>query len=83
LKDKNSINENRDFTPLSDDVIRNHLIGLDPSDRYRREYVIGEMRKKQRQTALNALEFLATFFTKLGLSGRSAIISQILLKLTG
>jgi hypothetical protein len=75
--------ENRDLTPLSDVVIRNHLIGNDPTDRHRREYVIGEMRKKQRQTALNALEFLATFFTKLGLSGRSAIISQILLKLTG
>ena len=27
--------ENRDFMPLSDDVIRNHLIGIDPSDRYR------------------------------------------------
>jgi len=24
--------ENRDFTPLSDDVIRNHLIGNDPAD---------------------------------------------------
>ena len=33
--------ENRDFIPLSDDVIRNHLIGLDPVDRYRREFVIG------------------------------------------
>jgi hypothetical protein len=33
--------ENRDFTPLSDDVIRNHLIGIDPTDRYRREFVIG------------------------------------------
>jgi hypothetical protein len=33
--------ENRDFTPLSDDVIRNHLIGNDPADRYRREFVIG------------------------------------------
>ena len=33
--------ENRDFMPLSDDVIRNHLIGIDPSDRYRREFVIG------------------------------------------
>ena len=33
--------ENRDFTPLSDDVIRNHLIGIDPADRYRREFVIG------------------------------------------
>jgi len=34
--------ENRDFTPLSDDVIRNHLIGNDPADRYRREFVIGD-----------------------------------------
>ncbi|MEJ2731426.1 MAG: DEAD/DEAH box helicase family protein, partial [Deltaproteobacteria bacterium] len=33
--------ENRDFMPLSDDVIRNHLIGIDPIDRYRREFVIG------------------------------------------
>ena len=33
--------ENRDFTPLSDDVIRNHLIGNDPADRYRREFLIG------------------------------------------
>ena len=33
--------ENRDFIPLSDDVIRNHLLGIDPADRYRREFVIG------------------------------------------
>ena len=33
--------ENRDFMPFSDDVIRNHLIGIDPTDRYRREFVIG------------------------------------------
>lgn len=33
--------ENRNFTPLSDDVIRKHLIGNDPADRYRREFVIG------------------------------------------
>ena len=33
--------ENRDFIPLSDEVIRNHLIGIDPTDRYRREFVIG------------------------------------------
>jgi hypothetical protein len=26
--------ENRDLIPLSDDVIRNHLIGIDPTDRY-------------------------------------------------
>ena len=32
---------NRDFTPLSENVIRNHLIGIDPTDRYRREFVIG------------------------------------------
>jgi len=31
----------RDFTPLSENVIRNHLIGIDPTDRYRREFVIG------------------------------------------
>jgi len=33
--------ENKDFTPLSDDVIKNHLMGNDPADRYRREFVIG------------------------------------------
>ncbi len=33
--------ENRDFIPLSDDVIRNHLIGIDPADRYPREFVTG------------------------------------------
>jgi hypothetical protein len=33
--------ENRDLMPLSDDVIRNHLIGIDPTDRYRREFVSG------------------------------------------
>jgi superfamily II DNA or RNA helicase len=33
--------ENRDFMPLSNDVIRHHLIGIDPTDRYRREFVIG------------------------------------------
>ena len=33
--------ENRVFIPLSDDVIRNHLIGIDPFDPYRREFVIG------------------------------------------
>ena len=33
--------ENRDFITLSDDIIRNHLIGTDPTDRYRREFVIG------------------------------------------
>jgi hypothetical protein len=33
--------ENRDLISLSDEVIRNHLIGIDPVYRYRREYVIG------------------------------------------
>lgn len=33
--------ENRDFTPLSDDAIRNHLTGIDPTDRYQHEFVIG------------------------------------------
>ena len=33
--------ENRDFTLLSDDIIKNHLIGNDPTDRYKREFVIG------------------------------------------
>jgi len=33
--------EKRDFIPITDDVIRKHLIGIDPNDRYQREYVIG------------------------------------------
>jgi hypothetical protein len=33
--------DKRDFMPLSDEVIRNHLLGIDPADRYRREFVIG------------------------------------------
>ncbi|MEJ2170727.1 MAG: DUF86 domain-containing protein [Desulfobacterales bacterium] len=33
--------ENRDLIPLSDGVIRNHLNGIDPTDPYRREFVIG------------------------------------------
>jgi superfamily II DNA or RNA helicase len=33
--------ENKDFIPISDDVIRNHLIGFDPSDRQNKEVVIG------------------------------------------
>ena len=33
--------ENRDFVPLTDDVIRNHLIGVDPKDQYKRDFVIG------------------------------------------
>ncbi len=33
--------KNRDFQPTNDDVIRNHLIGKDPKDRYQRDFVIG------------------------------------------
>ena len=33
--------ENRDFIPLSDEVIRNHLVGFDPADPRRQEFVIG------------------------------------------
>jgi len=33
--------ENRDFIPLSDEVIRKHLIGFDPADPRRQEFVIG------------------------------------------
>jgi superfamily II DNA or RNA helicase len=33
--------EKKDFIPVSDDAIRNHLLGIDPADRYRREFVIG------------------------------------------
>lgn len=33
--------ENREFLPLTDVVIRNHLIGKDPNDRYQREFVLG------------------------------------------
>lgn len=33
--------DNRDFEPVTDEVIRNHLIGKDPKDRYQREFVIG------------------------------------------
>lgn len=33
--------EKRDFIPVTDDVIRKHLIGIDPEGRYQREYVIG------------------------------------------
>ena len=32
--------ENRDFIPLSDDVIRNHLIGNDSVDRYRQNSLV-------------------------------------------
>lgn len=33
--------DNRDFELLTDEVIRNHLTGKDPNDRYQREFVIG------------------------------------------
>ena len=33
--------ENRDFEPVTNDVVRNHLLGFDPNDRYKRECVIG------------------------------------------
>ena len=33
--------EARDFVPMSDEVVRSHLIGVDPADRYAREFVIG------------------------------------------
>ena len=33
--------ENRNFVSLSDEVIRNHLTGFDPIDKYAREYLIG------------------------------------------
>lgn len=33
--------ENRDFIPITDNIIRKHLVGIDPNDRYQREFVIG------------------------------------------
>jgi superfamily II DNA or RNA helicase len=33
--------ESRDFVAVSDEVIRNHLIGIDPNDKQGREYLIG------------------------------------------
>jgi len=33
--------ENRDFEPVSDEVIRRHLLGVDPQDRSRKEFVMG------------------------------------------
>jgi len=33
--------EQRDFLPLTDDVIRNHLLGKDPQSRSKREFIIG------------------------------------------
>ena len=32
---------NRDFIPVTDDIIRNHLLGKDPDDRSGREFTIG------------------------------------------
>ncbi|MBN1579041.1 MAG: hypothetical protein JW913_20935 [Chitinispirillaceae bacterium] len=31
----------REFIPLSNEVIRNHLMGYDPADKYRRDFVVG------------------------------------------
>jgi superfamily II DNA or RNA helicase len=31
----------RDFVPVTDDVVRNHLSGVDPQDRSRRDFVMG------------------------------------------
>ena len=33
--------ENREFLPLTDDVIRNHLLGEDPKNRYKDDFTIG------------------------------------------
>ncbi len=33
--------ENQDFIPVTDDIVRNHLIGFDPKDRYHHEFVMG------------------------------------------
>ena len=33
--------DNRAFEPVTNDVVRNHLLGFDLNDRYQREYVIG------------------------------------------
>jgi superfamily II DNA or RNA helicase len=33
--------ENREFLPLKDDVIRNHLLGEDPKNRYKDDFTIG------------------------------------------
>ena len=52
--------EKRDFIPLSDEVIRNHLLGIDPADRYRREFVIGVYPMLVDETCW----FLATDFDK-------------------
>ncbi len=31
----------RDFLPITDDVVRNHLLGMDPQDRSRRDFTMG------------------------------------------
>jgi superfamily II DNA or RNA helicase len=59
--------KNRDFTPLSDDAIRNHLIGIDPVDRYRREFVIGVYPMLPDETCW----FLAVDFDKEAWKGNS------------
>jgi superfamily II DNA or RNA helicase len=33
--------EHRDFLPVTDDVVRNHLSGVDPQDRSRRDFTMG------------------------------------------
>jgi len=33
--------ENREFLPLTDEVIRNHLLGVDPQNRYKDDFTIG------------------------------------------
>jgi hypothetical protein len=33
--------EHRDFLPVTDDVVRNHLSGMDPQDRSRRDFTMG------------------------------------------
>jgi superfamily II DNA or RNA helicase len=33
--------ENREFLPVTDEVIRNHLSGVDPQDRYKHDFTIG------------------------------------------
>ena len=33
--------DNRDFEPVTNEIVRFHLIGFDPGDRYKREFVMG------------------------------------------
>ena len=33
--------DNRDFLPITSEVIRNHLLGYDPNDRLKRDFTIG------------------------------------------